>query len=100
MAKEKDLTRQRDELSCQRRELPWIKVDKEYFFDSPEGKVMLADLFDGRSQSIVKHFMMPPGQKNPCVGCSFEVDYVDGALVHLENHDVTFVAVARCPIGE
>ena len=100
LKKEKEFTRLRDELSSKRRELPWVHVDKEYTFDAPSGKVTLADLFNGRSQLIVKHFMMPPGQKNPCVGCSFESDHVDGALVHLENHDVSFVAVARAPIGE
>lgn len=100
LAKEKALTRQRDALTRERRELPWVRVEKDYLFDGPNGKERLADLFDGRSQLIVKHFMMPPGEKNPCVGCSFEADHVGGALVHLENHDVSFAAVARAPIGE
>lgn len=100
LIKEKELTRQRDALSAERRELPWVKVEKPYVFDTPDGKKTLADLFDGRSQLIIKHFMLAPGQKDPCVGCSFESDHLDGAVVHLEHHDVTFVAVARAPLGE
>src|SRR5262249_19948708 len=100
LAKEKELTRLRDRLAAERRELPWVKVDKPYVFDAPHGKVTLADLFDGRSQLFVKHFMMGSGQIGQCVGCSFEVDHVEGILVHLENHDVTYVALARAPIEE
>ena len=94
------LTRLRDQLSAERRALPWVKVEKSYMFDTPTGKATLADLFDGRSQLIVKHFMLAPGQKDGCVGCSFESDHVDGALVHLQNHDVSYVAVARAPLAE
>jgi predicted dithiol-disulfide oxidoreductase (DUF899 family) len=100
LAKEKELTRLRDQLSAERRALPWVKVEKDYVFDGTNGKVTLADLFRGRSQLFVKHFMMGPGQKNPCVGCSFELDNVEGALVHLENHDVAYAVVARAPIDE
>ncbi len=100
LRKEKELTRRRDELSRERRELPWVKVEKEYVFDAPEGKVTLADLFDGRSQLFVKHFMMGPGASTQCVGCSFEVDHVEEILAHLQNHDVTYAAVARAPIEE
>ena len=100
LAKEKEMTRLRDQLSAERRELPWVKVDKSYTFDAPEGKVTLADLFDGHSQLIIKHFMLAPGQRDGCVGCSFESDHVEGALVHLEHHDVSYVAVARAPINE
>ena len=100
LAKEKELTRQRDRLSAERRDLPWVKVEKTYVFDTPNGKRTLAELFEGRSQLIVKHFMLAPGQKDGCVGCSFEVDHVEGALVHLEHHDVTWVAVARAPLQE
>src|SRR6266498_6078754 len=95
LAKEKEFTRRRDELNRQRRELPWLKIQKEYVFDAPEGKVALADLFDGRSQLFIKHFMMGPGAAHQCVGCSLEVDHVEGLLEHLENHDVTYVVVAR-----
>ena len=100
LAKEKALTQSRDSLRAERSALPWVKVEKEYVFDGPTGKVTLAELFGGRSQLFIKHFMMGPGQTKQCVGCSFEVDHVDGALVHLENHDVSYVAVARAPISE
>jgi len=100
LAKEKALTRLRDQLAAERRALPWVRIDKEYVFDAPDRKVTLADLFDGRSQLFIKHFMMGPGQIGQCVGCSFEVDHVEGALVHLQNHDVTYAVVARAPIAE
>jgi predicted dithiol-disulfide oxidoreductase (DUF899 family) len=100
LAKEKELTRLRDQLSAQRRELPWAKIEKQYFFDGQNGKETLADLFEGRSQLIVKHFMMAPGQLEGCEGCSFEVDHIGGALVHLEHHDVSYVVIARAPLNE
>jgi predicted dithiol-disulfide oxidoreductase (DUF899 family) len=100
LKREKELTRMRDQLAAERRALPWVKIDKEYVFNTPEGEVTLAELFDGRSQLFIKHFMMAPGEVTQCVGCSLEVDHVDGILPHLENHDVTYVAVARAPIEE
>jgi len=100
LVKEKELTRLRDELAAERRALPWVRVDKQYVFDAPGGKVTLGDLFDGRSQLFVKHFMLGPGQVGQCVGCSLEVDQVEGVLVHLQNHDVSYVVVARAPIRE
>ena len=100
LAKEKELTRLRDRLAEERRALPWVKIEKPYVFDGPMGKVTLAEVFDGRSQLYVKHFMMGPGATTQCVGCSFEVDHVEGILTHLNNHDVTFAAVARAPIEE
>jgi predicted dithiol-disulfide oxidoreductase (DUF899 family) len=100
LEKEKEQTRLRDRLAAERRALPWVKVEKEYVFDAPEGRVTLADLFRGRSQLLVKHFMLAPGQGDPCVGCSFEVDHFEGALLHLEHRDFAFAAVARAPIGE
>lgn len=100
LEREKQLTHLRDEISRHRRELPWAKIEKEYVFDAPEGKVTLADLFDGRSQLFIKHFMMGPGAAHQCVGCSLEVDHVEGLLEHLENNDVTYVVVARAPIDE
>jgi predicted dithiol-disulfide oxidoreductase (DUF899 family) len=100
LAKEKELTRRRDELSRLRRELPWVKIGKEYVFDAPEGKVTLAELFDGRSQLFIKHFMMGPGHLTQCVGCSLEVDHIEGVLEHLHNHDVTYAVVARATIDE
>lgn len=100
LEREKAHTRERDEIRRQRREFPWVRVEKEYVFEGPEGEVTLADLFDGRSQLFIKHFMMGPGQVGQCVGCSFEVDHVEGVLVHLQNHDLTYAVVARAPIHE
>ena len=100
LAKEKEFTRLRDELSRQRRELPWEKVEKEYAFDGPGGRQALADLFDGRSQLIVYHFMLAPGWTEGCRGCSFLGDHFDGSTIHLANRDVTLVAVSRAPFAE
>jgi predicted dithiol-disulfide oxidoreductase (DUF899 family) len=100
LAQEKDLTRLRDKISAERRELPWVKVEKTYVFDAPDGKKTLADLFEGRSQLVVDHFMLGPGWQAGCVGCSFGADHIGGALVHLEHHDVTVVAVSRAPLSE
>jgi predicted dithiol-disulfide oxidoreductase (DUF899 family) len=100
LAKEKELTRATDELHRQRRELPWMKVEREYVFDGPNGKETLSDLFGGNSQLIVNHFMFGPGWKEGCVGCSFGADHVDGMLVHLENHDVSYVSISRAPFAE
>jgi predicted dithiol-disulfide oxidoreductase (DUF899 family) len=100
LAEEKKLTRMRDALAQKRLELPWVKVDKEYSFDTPQGKKTLADLFQDRSQLIVYHFMFGPGWGEGCVGCSFYSDHVDGALQHLEQHDVSYVAVSRAPLAE
>jgi predicted dithiol-disulfide oxidoreductase (DUF899 family) len=100
LAKEKAFTRQRDKLSRQRRELPWVKVEKPYVFDTPNGKETLADLFDGRSQLIVYHFMFGPDPKwkEGCPSCSFLVDHIDGANLHLPHHDVTLLVVSRAPL--
>lgn len=100
LAEEKALTRQRDAVDRKRRELPWTEVKKEYVFEGPEGKVTLAELFEGRSQLIVSHFMFGPDWKEGCVGCSFRSDHVDGTLAHLEHHDVSLVTVSRAPINE
>lgn len=100
LAKEKELTRLRDRLAEERRALPWVKIEKPYVFDGPAGPVTLAELFAGRSQLYLKHFMMGPGAVTQCVGCSFEVDHIEGILAHLNNHDVTYAAVARAPIAE
>jgi predicted dithiol-disulfide oxidoreductase (DUF899 family) len=100
LAKEKEFTRLRDELSRQRRELPWEKVEKTYEFDSAGGKVALADLFDGRSQLIVYHFMFGPGWPQGCPSCSFLADHFDGATIHLANRDTTLVVVSRAPLAE
>jgi predicted dithiol-disulfide oxidoreductase (DUF899 family) len=100
LVKEKEWTRLRDWLSAERRELPWVRIDKNYVFEGPDGRETLSDLFAGRSQLVVKHFMLGPGWKNPCVGCSFEMDHTDGMLIHLEHHDVSYVAVSRAPYPE
>lgn len=100
LAREKELTRQRDRLSAERRQLPWVRVEKNYAFDTPAGEQTLAELFDGRSQLVVNHFMLGPGWEEGCVGCSFGADHLDGVLVHLEHHDVTVVAVSRAPLPE
>jgi predicted dithiol-disulfide oxidoreductase (DUF899 family) len=100
LEKEKAQTRMRDALAAERRALPWVRVEKEYVFETPDGRKTLAELFDGRSQLIVKHFMLAPGWSEGCVGCSFECDHVEGALVHLENHDVSYLAVSRAPLAE
>src|SRR6202158_6225564 len=79
-AKEKSFTHPRDQLSQEQRALPWVKVEKEYVFDAPSGKVTLAQLFNGRGQLFIKHFMMGPGATHQCVGCSLEVDHLEGIL--------------------
>jgi predicted dithiol-disulfide oxidoreductase (DUF899 family) len=100
MGEEKALTQLRDAVSQRRRALPWMRVDKEYVFETPEGKRTLADLFAGRSQLIVYHFMWRKELGAGCVGCSFLSDHVDGANQHLAQHDVTFVAVSRAPLED
>ncbi len=100
LAKEKAFTRMRDEITAERRALPWVKLEKTYVFDTPDGPRTLADLFDGRSQLVIKHFMFGPDWNEGCVGCSFEIDHIDGALVHLEHHDVTYIAVSRAPLAK
>src|ERR1700761_9338830 len=100
LAKEKAFTRLRDELSAERRALPWVRIDKPYVFEGPNGPETLADLFDGRSQLVIKHFMFGPDWTEGCVGCSFEVDHTMGALPHLLHHDVSYVVVARAPLAK
>ncbi|MEN3146908.1 thioredoxin family protein [Neorhizobium sp. IRAMC:178] len=100
LALEKEETKLRDKVRAERLAMPWVKIDKDYVFDTPKGKKSLADLFDGRSQLLVYHFMLGPDWDAGCPGCSFLSDHVDGALVHLNNHDVTYVAVARAPLDK
>src|SRR5262245_50231909 len=100
LSKEKEFTRLRDELSRQRRELPWARVEKPYVFDTPGGKETLADLFGGRSQLIVYHFMLGPGWEEGCKSCSFLADHIDGSVVHLAHRDVTLLAVSRAPLPQ
>ena len=100
LAKEKEFTKQRDAISATRRALPWVKVEKDYVFDGPDGKETLADLFDGRGQLIVYHFMLGPGWEQGCPSCSFLADHFDGAVVHLAHRDATLVVVSRAPLAE
>lgn len=100
LKKEKECTHLRDKLNAERAKLPWVLVEKDYVFDGPDGKVSFADLFRGRSQLFVQHFMFGPGWKEGCCGCSFTADHVDAARQHFENHDVAFVAISRAPYPE
>jgi predicted dithiol-disulfide oxidoreductase (DUF899 family) len=100
LAKEKAHLRAHDEIARLRREMPWVAVDKTYVFEGPDGKETLSDLFAGRSQLIVKHFMLGPGWQEGCVGCSFGADQMQGSLIHLINHDVMLVAISRAPYAE
>ena len=100
LAEEKQFTRERDRLSAARRALPWVRVEKDYVFDTPQGKRTLADLFEGRSQLVVDHFMLGPGWGEGCIGCSFGADHIEGSRVHLEHHDVSGVVVSRAPLAE
>jgi predicted dithiol-disulfide oxidoreductase (DUF899 family) len=100
LAKEKEFTRVRDELNCQRRQLPWVKVDKTYAFDGPRGRETLAELFGPRSQLVVYHFMFAPDWDAGCKHCSFWADNFNGIDVHLAHRDVSFVAVSRAPFAK
>ncbi|MDW5264128.1 MULTISPECIES: thioredoxin family protein [Acidobacteriaceae] len=100
LVKEKAFTHQRDELSRQRQELPWVKVEKNYVFDGPNGKETLADLFGGHSQLIVYHFMFGPEWAEGCPSCSLLADSIDGSVIHLGDRDVTLLAVSRAPLSK
>jgi predicted dithiol-disulfide oxidoreductase (DUF899 family) len=100
LRREKEFTKQRDALSAARRALPWVAVDKSYVFDGPEGKETLADLFAGRGQLAVYHFMFGPDWKEGCKSCSFWADNFNGVDVHLAHRDVTLIAVSRAPLAQ
>ena len=100
LKKEKQLTRLHDELSRERRELPWVKVEKPYVFDGPDGKETLADLFAGKNQLIVYHFMLGPDWEAGCPSCSLLADHFDGTVTHLAQRDVTFLVVSRAPLPQ
>jgi len=100
LLREKEATHLRDKVNAERLALPWVKVDKDYTFDTPQGLKSLADLFDGRSQLMVYHFMFGPEWEAGCPGCSFLGDHLDGTLPHLNHHDVTLVSVARAPLAK
>ncbi|MGA9672147.1 MAG: thioredoxin family protein [Terracidiphilus sp.] len=100
LAKEKEFTHLRDELSRQRRQLPWEKVEKNYVFEGPSGKETFADLFGKRSQLVIYHFMFAPGWSEGCPSCSYLADHFDGTTIHLANRDVTFAVVSRAPVAQ
>lgn len=100
LRQEKEFTRQRDQLSARRREMPWVKIEKNYRFESPKGRVKLADLFGGHSQLIVYHFMFGPGWEEGCKSCSYVSDHLNPAVVHLAARDVAFAAISHAPLDE
>lgn len=100
LAREKELTHLSDRIAAERRALPWVRVDKDYVFDKPAGQRKLADLFEGRSQLLVQHFMFGPGWKQGCPSCSYMADHSDGMTPHLADRDVALVAVSRAPLNE
>jgi len=100
LAREKELTRLHDRLAAERRNLPWVKIAKPYVFEGAGGPVRFAELFQGRSQLVVQHFMFGPGWKEGCPGCSFSADHVDAARQHFERNDLSFAAVSRAPYPE
>jgi len=100
LAAEKEFTRARDELSRQRRELPWVKVEKNYAFDGPNDKETLVELFGKRNQLMIYHFMLGPGWEQGCPSCSYLADHFDGAAIHLAQRDVTFLIVSRAPLAQ
>ena len=100
LAREKELTRLHDQIARERRALPWERVEKDYVFDAPEGRRRLADLFEGRRQLLVQHFMLGPDWEQGCPSCSFMADHTDGMNAHLAQRDITFVAISRAPLAE
>lgn len=100
LAREKELTHAHDAVAAARLALPWVKIEKTYVFDTLQGRKTLADLFGGRSQLMIYHFMFGPGWAEGCPGCSFLADHMDGANLHLAHHDVTLMAVSRAPLAE
>ncbi|MDM0038950.1 thioredoxin family protein [Variovorax sp. J22G21] len=100
LARERELTHLRDQIARERRALPWERVEKNYTFDTPEGRRSLPDLFEGRSQLLVQHFMFGPGWEQGCPSCSFMADHIAGMQVHLEHRDVTLLVVSRAPLDE
>src|SRR5438552_1057727 len=100
LKEEKTFTKLRDKLILQRRKLPWVKIEKEYVFDGPTGRVTLGDLFCGKSQLIIYHFMFGPGWKEGCEHCSFWADHFDSVNIHIGQRDTTFAVISRAPLAE
>jgi predicted dithiol-disulfide oxidoreductase (DUF899 family) len=100
LARERAMTHELDALRAERRQLPWVRIEKPYVFEGPEGDCTLGDLFQGRSQLAIYHFMLSPGAAQPCRGCSFIADHIDAARQHFEHADLSFAAVARAPLRQ
>jgi len=100
LEREKALTRLSDEIARERRALPWVAMDKDYLFDTPDGRRPLADLFDGHHQLVMQHFMLPPGWEQGCKSCSYMADHTDPTVIHLAQRDTAFVAVSRAPLAD
>ena len=100
LEREKALTRQRDQIARDRRALPWVRIDKAYVFDTRAGRRTLSELFDGRRQLMIQHFMFAPGWEQGCKSCSFMADHLAGAQIHLEQRDLTVVLVSRAPLAD
>ncbi len=100
LQREKELTRLHDQIARERRALPWVRIDKRYVFDTPQGPRTLAELFDGRRQLLVQHFMFAPGWQQGCKSCSYMADHSDGANIHLAQRDVTLLAISRAPLAD
>src|SRR3954471_2005893 len=100
LAREKELTQLRDQIARERRALPWERVEKEYVFDSTQGRRTLGELFEGGRQLIVQHFMFGPGWEQGCPSCSFMADHTDGMTIHLAHRDIAWVAISRAPLAD
>jgi predicted dithiol-disulfide oxidoreductase (DUF899 family) len=100
LEREKELTRLGDQIARERRALPWARMEKDYLFDTPDGRLPIADLFDGQHQLVMQHFMLAPGWEQGCKSCSYMADHTDAALAHLAQRDTAFVAVSRAPLAE
>lgn len=100
LAREKELTRLSDQIARERRALPWVRIEKTYVFDTPQGKRTLTELFEGRRQLLVQHFMFAPGWEEGCKSCSYMADHNDGANLHLAQRDVTLLAISRAPLAD
>jgi predicted dithiol-disulfide oxidoreductase (DUF899 family) len=100
LEREKELTRLGDEIARERRALPWVPMEKDYLFDTPDGRRPLASLFDGRHQLVMQHFMLPPGWEQGCKSCSYMADHTEATLLHLAQRDTAFIAVSRAPLAD
>jgi len=100
LAREKELTRLHDEIARERRALPWMRMPRRYLFDTPQGRRTLSELFEGKRQLVVQHFMFAPGWEEGCKSCSFMADHADGMLAHLAQRDIAFTAISRAPLAE